>query len=117
MDIARAAALVDERMAQARAEYDIPAIAYGLVLGGELVHAGEAAVEGGRPPTSSSAFRIASMTKSFTAATVLALRDRGLLALDDPVGTWLPWAAERLGQPPAAPQPTVRHLLVKEPKT
>ena len=111
MDITRAVALVDERMAQAADEYAIPAIAYGLVLGGELVHAGAVAAEGERPPTRSSAFRIASMTKSFTAATVLALRDRGVLALDDPVGTWLPWAAERLGQPASGPQPTIRHLL------
>lgn len=36
------------------------------------------------------AFRIASCTKSFTAAAVLSLRDEGLLALDDPITRFLP---------------------------
>jgi len=41
-------------------------------------------------------FRIASMTKSFTAAAVLLLRDRGALQLDQPiaelVSNWFPWS-------------------------
>ena len=39
MDLARAAALTDERMAAFRAEVDAPAVAYGLVKDGVLVHA------------------------------------------------------------------------------
>ena len=56
-------------------------------------------------------FRIASMTKSFTAAAVLALRDDGALQLDDPAADFVP---ELRGLPPVtadAPAITIRHLL------
>jgi CubicO group peptidase (beta-lactamase class C family) len=33
-------------------------------------------------------FRIASMTKSFTAAAILKLRDVGALGLEDPIAPW-----------------------------
>ncbi len=63
-----------------------PGLAYGIVAGGCLVHArgvGERWL-GGPVPDAETVFRIASMTKSFTAAAVLALRDDGALGLDDP---------------------------------
>ena len=54
-------------------------------------------------PDADSVYRIASMTKSFTAATVLLLRDEGRLRLDDPVADHVPalagWA------PPTADSP------------
>ena len=46
------------------------------------------------PPDEDSVFRIASMTKSFTAAAVLLVRDGGRLRLDDPVSTWVPESAD-----------------------
>jgi len=92
MDVTRAAALTDERMAAFRAEVDAPAVAYGLVKDGVLVHAaGVGALADGRTPGPDDVFRIASMTKSFTAAAVLLLRDRGLLRLDDELAAYLPW--------------------------
>jgi CubicO group peptidase (beta-lactamase class C family) len=90
-----------------------PGLAYGIVADGELIHArglGEARV-GGPAPDADTVFRIASMTKSFTAATVLTLRDAGLLALDAPASHFVPeLAGLRL---PAAdcPPVTVRNLL------
>jgi CubicO group peptidase (beta-lactamase class C family) len=51
------------------------------------------------------------MTKSFTAAAVLALRDDGALALDDPAGDYVP---ELRGLTPAtadSPPLSLRHLL------
>ena len=42
------------------------------------------------PTTRDTVFRIASMSKSFLAATVLSLRDRGLLDLHAPIRTYLP---------------------------
>jgi len=54
-----------------------PGLAYGIVLGGELVHAaglGERHL-GGPSPDADTIFRIASMTKSFTASAILALRE------------------------------------------
>ena len=53
--------------------------------GRELVHAGRtrSAVRRGPMPDDGTVFRIASMSKSFTASAVLALRDDGKLRLDD----------------------------------
>jgi CubicO group peptidase (beta-lactamase class C family) len=50
-------------------------------------------------------YRLASLTKQFTAAAVLALSEDGRLALDDPVRKWLP------SLPPAADAVTIRQLL------
>ena len=50
-------------------------------------------------------YRLASMTKQFTAAAVLALTEDGRLSLADPVRKWLP------SLPPAADPVTIRQLL------
>jgi CubicO group peptidase (beta-lactamase class C family) len=90
-----------------------PGLAYGIVLGGELVHAvglGERHL-GGPPPDADTVFRIASMTKSFTASAILALRDDGVLKLDDPAEEYLP---ELRGWPSVTPDSarvSIRHLL------
>jgi serine-type D-Ala-D-Ala carboxypeptidase/endopeptidase len=90
-----------------------PGLAYGVVAGGSLVHArglGERWI-GGPAPDAETVFRIASMTKSFTAAAVLSLRDDGALALDDPVERYVP---ELRGLRPAtadSPRISLRHLL------
>jgi CubicO group peptidase (beta-lactamase class C family) len=61
--------------------------------------------------TSSTVFRIASMTKSFTAATVLSLRDEGSVSLDTPIAAAGPELARIVG-PGVDPTPiTLRHLL------
>jgi CubicO group peptidase (beta-lactamase class C family) len=113
MDVATAAALVDERLVAFRSEHDIPGVAYGLLKDGELVHSGGVGsvdLAGGRTPGERDILRIASMTKSFTAASVLLLRDRGVLRLDDPISTYLPWTAQ-LGSPDGGPPISIRDLL------
>ena len=70
-----------------------PALAVGVFRGGRLT---ATALHGsihvsGPPPRPDTAFRIASCTKSFTAAAVLILRDRGLLDLDSEVSEHLPY--------------------------
>jgi serine-type D-Ala-D-Ala carboxypeptidase/endopeptidase len=90
-----------------------PGVAYGIAAGGRLVHArglGERSL-GGPAPDSGTVFRIASMTKSFTASAVLALRDDGALALDDPAENYVP---ELRGLAPATADSepvTLRRLL------
>jgi CubicO group peptidase (beta-lactamase class C family) len=90
-----------------------PGLAYGIVLGGELVHAaglGERHL-GGAPPDADTVFRIASMTKSFTASAILTLRDDGVLKLDDPAEEYVP---EMRGWPSVTPDSarvSIRHLL------
>jgi CubicO group peptidase (beta-lactamase class C family) len=90
-----------------------PGVAYGVVVDGELVHAGglgTAVVGEERTPGPDTVFRIASMTKSFVAAAVLVLRDRGLLSLDDPVQQHAPEAAG-IDAGGGAPAITIRQLL------
>ena len=109
MDVAGAAGILDERMAQAAAAHSIPLASYGLLLGGELVHRGSV---GDLPPerAAEAPLRIASMTKSFTAATLLMLRDDGLLTLDMPLVDVLPWTRS-IGLPSTSPPLRVDHLL------
>ena len=107
MNVGSAAALLDERMARAAEAHGLPVVSYGLLLGGELVHV---ASLGDLPDGATSSFRIASMTKSFTAATVLSLRDEGRLTLDTPLGDVLPWA-RTVGLPAQSPPLRVEHLL------
>src|SRR5690348_10100530 len=90
-----------------------PGLAYGVVAGGTLVHAGGLGEQwlGGPVPGAGTVFRIASMTKSFTAAAVLLLRDEGALALDDPAGTYVPQLASMRLASPDSPAITIRNLL------
>ena len=90
-----------------------PAIAYGIVAGGELVHSAGfgAKVLGAGPPDAGTVFRIASMSKSFTASAILLLRDAGALALDDPAAQYVPeLAGWTYGSADSAPV-TIRQLL------
>jgi CubicO group peptidase (beta-lactamase class C family) len=90
-----------------------PGFAYGIVAGGRLAHAhgfGERWL-GGPAPDAGTVFRIASMTKSFTAAAVLALRDEGRLALDDPAEEFVPELRGLALPSPDSPRVSIRHLL------
>jgi serine-type D-Ala-D-Ala carboxypeptidase/endopeptidase len=103
----------DELVADFQRGGGAPAVAYGIVAGGALVHTAGYGQRwlGGPAPDAGTVFRIASMTKSFTAAAVLALRDDGALRLDDPVAFLVP-ELRGVGQVSAdAPDITVRHLL------
>jgi CubicO group peptidase (beta-lactamase class C family) len=90
-----------------------PALAYGIVAGGELVHSAGfgARVLGAGPPDKDTVFRIASMSKSFTASAVLLLRDAGALALDDPAAQYVPELAGWTCGSADAPAVTIRQLL------
>ena len=93
------------------------------IRGTEHVRAGgRTALEPSSPPMrDDTQFRIASITKPVGAALTLALVRDGVLALDDPIGRWLPEAAEPrvLASPdgalddtvPAERPVTVRDLL------
>ena len=105
---------IDDRFAGLAAEKRIPGIAWGVLRAGELVHAGgtgTARAGEDRVPDADTVFRIASMTKSFTAATILLLRDEGRLRLDDPVADHVPelagWAPPNRDAGPV----TVRQVL------
>lgn len=105
---------VDEVFAAACVHHRIPGVAFGIVVDGELSHAGGAGVRdtaSGAPVRPDTIFRIASMTKSITATCLLMLRDDGLLALDDPVAKYVPQLG-KLSLPTRDSVPlTVRQLL------
>lgn len=91
-----------------------PGIVYGVVIDGEIAHIrGLGTLRDGADlrPDQDSVFRIASMTKSFTAAAVLLLRDRGRLRLDDRIATWVPELAGIRGPSADSPPITIEHLL------
>lgn len=72
---------------------NIPGIAYGIIVDNELVISGATGIinlEERLFASSQSCFRIASMTKSFTAMAILKLRDEGKLSLRDPVENYIP---------------------------
>jgi CubicO group peptidase (beta-lactamase class C family) len=96
-----------------RAYGGIPGVSAGVVHDQELVWSagfGLANVERREPATPATLYRIASITKTFTATAILQLRDAGRLRLDDPVAQHLPWFDV---PPPDADTPviTIRHLL------
>ncbi len=71
----------------------IPGLVYGIVADGRLVHVrgfGVQDLTARRSAGPDSLFRIASMTKAFTALSILRLRDEGRLRLDDPVEKHVP---------------------------
>ena len=81
--------------------------AVGLIARGDQVEvqaAGSADVDGTSPMARDSIFRIASITKPIIAAAVMMLVEDGRIALDDPVGRWLPeLASPVVVRTPASP--------------
>jgi CubicO group peptidase (beta-lactamase class C family) len=70
-----------------------PGYAFGIVVDGKLVYSGSGGytdIAKKTPATTKSMFRIASMSKSFTAMAILKLRDEGKLNLDDPLYLYIP---------------------------
>lgn len=89
-----------------------PSCVWGAFDRSGLVHTGSTGrLPDGEAPTENTAYRIASCTKSFVAASVLALRDAGRLNLDEPITTFVP-AFSAVTLPTAdSPIPTLRMLL------
>ncbi len=106
-------AIVDDVFDEFLADSPQPGAVWGVVERGELVHVSARGHlwKGGPKPDADSVFRIASMTKSFTATCLLRLRDDGLLALDDPAEAYVPVLRGRTTPTSDARPVTVRELL------
>ena len=104
-----------DRLFQGFAERSrVPGIAYGIIVDGKLVHVGTSGlreVATRAPIDTTTMFRIASMTKSFTALAILQLRDAGRLSLEDPAEKYVPELAGLRYPTSDAPKITIRHLL------
>ncbi len=91
-----------------------PGLVYGIVVDGKLVHTGVlgfAELKNKIAAGQGSAFRIASMSKSFTTLAILKLRDEGKLRLDDPIYLYIPEARNMKRLTKDAPPITIRNLL------
>jgi CubicO group peptidase (beta-lactamase class C family) len=92
----------------------VPGAAWGVVVDGELAHSGATGYRDlttEAPATADTVFRIASMTKSFTAMSILKLRDEGKLSLDDPAEKYVEELAGLTYPTTDSPKITIRHLL------
>jgi CubicO group peptidase (beta-lactamase class C family) len=106
--------LIDRICADFARQHHIPGVSVALVANGQRFHTvnlGVTDMTRNIPVTSASVFRIASMSKSFTAMAILKLRDAGRLQLDDPAERYIP-ALKGLTYPTADATPvTIRQLL------
>jgi len=82
-----------------QAEHRLPSVSAAVYRGDEVVWADTAGAEA----TTDTQYRIGSISKTFTAAAVLLLREEGKLALDDPLSAHIPDAHHG--------GPTIRRLL------
>lgn len=106
LDEAQAAAAVDALMRDYRGP--VPGASVLVLHDGRPVLRrgwGLADLEAGIPAGPATNYRLASLTKQFTAAAILLLAEDGRLSIDDPVKRWLP------SLPAAANAVTLRQLL------
>ena len=109
-----ALAQVDRIFADWRLAAHAPGLVYGVVADGQLVHAkglGVQDLEQQGAVSNDSLFRIASMSKAFTALAVLKLRDEGKVVLDAPAENYVPELKAWKYPTSDAPKITVRSLL------
>src|SRR5256886_4823939 len=112
-EVAAALTVLDSWIAATVAQREQPGLSIGVVCDQELIWAqgyGYADVERRVPATPSTIYRIASISKLFTATAIMQLRDAGKLRLDDPVSERLPWFSIKQtydGGPPI----TIRQLI------
>ncbi len=95
-------------------QYDsVPGLAVGIIYNGRLVYQegfGYADVESKVLVTPKTCFRIASLSKTFTATAVMQLVEEGKLSLDDQVEKYLPWFKVRASDFDSA-HITIRQIL------
>ncbi len=111
-EVAAALQVLDAWVAANVASREQPGLSIGVVYDQELIWAkgyGFADLARKIPATPATLYRIASISKLFTATAILQLRDAGKLRLDDPVTKHLPWFKLRRAHP--EPVITIRHLI------
>lgn len=112
-DVAAALQVLDAWITATVASREQPGLSIGVVHDQELIWArgyGFADIQNKVPATPTTLYRIASISKLFTATAILQLRDAGKLQLDDPVAKHLSWFKIKNAHPDG-PTITVRHLI------
>ena len=103
--VSRLEGLIIDRMSDTR----VPGLSVALIRGGEVVYSrgfGYRDVEQMLPATSNTIYGVGSITKTFTAVSILQLVEKGLLSLDDRVGDILGFGLKARGE-----DVRVHHLL------
>lgn len=106
--------VVDKLYKDYAQEKNFPGFTYAVIADGKMLYSenmGFTDVNKKIPVNNSSAFRIASMTKSFTTLAILKLRDEGKLKLDDPASLYIPEMKDIKYLTSDAPSITVRDLM------
>src|SRR4029079_11962069 len=96
-------------------EHRLPGAAVGVVRDGRLAWShgyGFADRAAGRRPDAHTLYRVASISKTFTASSILQLRDAGRLRLDDPLVEHVPEAAAYTSPLGRVEDITLRRLLL-----
>lgn len=105
--------VIDAAFDHWQANAHAPGLVYGVVQNGEIIHLRSTGVRtvDGAAVTPDTLFRIASMSKAFTALAVLKLRDEGKLSLDALAETYVPELAAWTYPTADSPRIRVRDLL------
>jgi D-alanyl-D-alanine carboxypeptidase len=112
-EVAAAIEVLDAWIAATVASREQPGLSIGIVYNQDLIWSkgyGFADLKNKVPAGLSTLYRIASISKLFTATAALQLQDAGKLTLDDPVAKHLAWFKIRAAQAAGSPI-TIRHLL------
>ncbi len=105
---------IDQGFTDYMREGHVPGLVYGIVANGRLVHVKSMGVQdiiSKRATTPDTRFRVASMSKAFTALAILKLRDAGKISLDDLAEKHVPEMRKWRYPMSDAPRIRVRDLL------
>lgn len=104
--------IIDDLFRSYAKDKNYPSLAYGILLDGRLIlHGQYGTIQEGLAADQTSMYRIASMSKSVTAVSIMQLRDAGKLRLDDPAYLYIPVLKTNTLLTRDAPAITIRHLL------
>ncbi len=106
-----------ELIASFARDHRLPSVAVALVAAEGPVRTlayGHADLDAGAEATPSTVYRIGSITKTFTAAAILQLRDTGHVRLDDPLVTHIPEFSSATNPFGPIEEVTLRRLLTHE---
>lgn len=90
--------LIDQEITQNMQRFDIPGMAFVIAdEGGAIYTKGYGVLEWDSlgEVDSTTRFQIGSISKVFTSLAMMQLQDQGLIRLDAPVTTYLPWFATK----------------------
>jgi CubicO group peptidase (beta-lactamase class C family) len=105
---------LDSYLAGQQVGQGLPGLVFGVVIDGQLAYQkgfGARDSGGATPPDGDTVYRIGSVTKTFTSAAILKLRDQGRLSLDEPAIRYLPELGAVKYPTGDSPTITLRHLL------